>query len=258
MATTLKCGQCGHENESERIYCHNCGAKLDRTLLPEESKDVESSEQARKRIRKLTNPKSGFFLGAWKSLLKALVFAVIVAALIEIARPPGDVPKPADKDTLLDSQELLIKINNAQTQKNSLTFALTEEQMNKYLQATIKEQATGLIGDEVKFKRVYVHCVQDDPKQPGVCWIWSEQSLFDYSLFASAGYQLSIANNQVNAKCVGGYLGRLPVHPLLMQYGDVMFSKIYETLAHEHKTMNQMQSIEVQKGRIVFVTKPGP
>ena len=28
----LTCGQCGYENEPERVYCHNCGTKLDRSV----------------------------------------------------------------------------------------------------------------------------------------------------------------------------------------------------------------------------------
>ena len=52
---TLTCSQCGFANETERVYCHNCGAKLDRSLLPkatETSKD--SVAKVRKRVQKMT------------------------------------------------------------------------------------------------------------------------------------------------------------------------------------------------------------
>ncbi|MGC3992410.1 MAG: zinc ribbon domain-containing protein [Chthoniobacteraceae bacterium] len=254
MADKLKCTQCGHENEAERIYCHNCGTKLDRSVLPVEEKKKESNEQTMKRVRKMTNPNTGFFAGAGKSLLKSLLWAVAVAGAVQIARPPDGIPPKAGADTLLDAQPLLMSLQNAQMQRAPARLAMDETLINKYLQATLKEQATGLIGDEVKFNRVFVHCVDGNPQ--GSCWITSEQALFDYHLFASVGYELSIANNQVKTKCVGGYLGRLPVHPLLMQYGDLIFSKIWDALGREHKVMNQMQSIEVHKGQIVVTTKP--
>ena len=31
LVTKLVCPDCRHENEPERIYCHNCGARLDRS-----------------------------------------------------------------------------------------------------------------------------------------------------------------------------------------------------------------------------------
>jgi len=30
--TKIVCGECRHENEAERIYCHNCGERLDRSM----------------------------------------------------------------------------------------------------------------------------------------------------------------------------------------------------------------------------------
>ena len=36
VMTKLICPDCQHENELERIYCHNCGARLDRTGLIKE------------------------------------------------------------------------------------------------------------------------------------------------------------------------------------------------------------------------------
>ena len=34
---TLTCKECQHVNEEARIYCHNCGTKLDRSLLVEDA-----------------------------------------------------------------------------------------------------------------------------------------------------------------------------------------------------------------------------
>jgi hypothetical protein len=41
--TKLVCTECKHENEAQRIYWHNCGAKLGRSALletrPKEDRD---------------------------------------------------------------------------------------------------------------------------------------------------------------------------------------------------------------------------
>ena len=81
---TLPCEQCGYANEPERVYCHNCGAKLDRSLLPKTTeKPPERPEKARKRIEKMTNPKSGGVGREIKALFKVAFFSALLA---------GDVP----------------------------------------------------------------------------------------------------------------------------------------------------------------------
>ena len=93
-SANLPCPQCSFVNEAERVYCHNCGSKLDRSLLPTHDEHGEDSpERARKRISKLTNPKAGFLFQEVKTFLKVELSAIIVAALILIAQKPAAVPE---------------------------------------------------------------------------------------------------------------------------------------------------------------------
>ena len=48
--TTLTCKACGYsKNELERVYCHECGEKLDRSHLP---KKKDTSQEELRRIQK--------------------------------------------------------------------------------------------------------------------------------------------------------------------------------------------------------------
>ena len=90
----LPCAQCGYVNEAERVYCHNCGSKLDRsTLARRMTKGQDSPEKARKRISKLTNPKAGFIFQEVKTFFKVEISAVIIAALFLISQKPDGVPE---------------------------------------------------------------------------------------------------------------------------------------------------------------------
>src|SRR3954465_14490053 len=93
QAITLTCKDCGYNNEPERVYCHNCGAKLDRSVLPkEEQLRRESPEKARKRIMKMTNPGSSVVKRELSAFVKTIVFALLAAILIAMVRPPETVP----------------------------------------------------------------------------------------------------------------------------------------------------------------------
>src|SRR5207237_10261484 len=48
----LTCPECRRDNEPERIYCHDCGARLDRSALAgRRTGKIETSEELHKRMR---------------------------------------------------------------------------------------------------------------------------------------------------------------------------------------------------------------
>lgn len=247
-ANTINCKQCGYVNEGERVYCHNCGTKLDRSLLPTETKQEESLEKKQKRVRKLMNPARGFFAGAFKTLIVTLIFSVLAAALIQIARPPAGVPQEAKKGDLPEGDPIGFrgKLESPLTPK----MILTETDINNYLQYVIKPKEAGLVGDEVKFNRAFVNL------EEGECRISTQQSIFGYPVYGGVYYQLAVKNNKLQATCVGGHFGHLPVHPQIMQYLDIVFQKLWDCLSREKKIMDGFQSIEVHPGHIDVTAKP--
>ena len=48
----LTCPECQRGNEAERIYCHDCGARLDRSVLANrKTAKIETAEELHKRMR---------------------------------------------------------------------------------------------------------------------------------------------------------------------------------------------------------------
>jgi len=52
----LICPECRRENEAERIYCHDCGARLDRTALAKEPPKGEDVKETQRRLKNLLDP----------------------------------------------------------------------------------------------------------------------------------------------------------------------------------------------------------
>src|SRR6266545_1652343 len=90
-AKRIICTECRHENEAERIYCHNCGERLERSAALAQKK-AQAPEDERRRLQKMMEgPSKGrqnFF-----AVSKLAFAAAAVAALVEIALPP-DLPAP--------------------------------------------------------------------------------------------------------------------------------------------------------------------
>lgn len=241
----LPCEQCEFVNEPERVYCHNCGAKLDRSLLPKaDEKKVEPQDKARKRIQKMTNPNSG---GVWreiKTLFKVAFFAALVAAAWLLLQKPDDVPElKKDTELRLISSDMM----EALSSPTPRAISFSEDDVNHYLQQTLKPQDTMIPG--VQLVHAYVQCV------PGVLRIFSEQSAFGYPLFSRIDYKLDVKDGKFTPTIVGGAFGKISIDPQAMQYADYAFGTLWTSLQREHKQMDKMQRIVVGQGRIDLVTK---
>jgi len=252
MSTPLKlrCQECAYDNEPERIYCHNCGTKLDRTQLPVDAKGPETQKQVLKRVRKIVTPDRGFFSNWKKTLLNTLAWSVFVGACIQIARPPENIPAPIPDEKMGEYTNLMDVMLTMRQDGESRPVSMKEADVNRYLQNVIKQKKTGVIEEEVKFHRTYVHF------HPGTVEVWTHSSFFDYPLYAGGYYQIGVQDGKITATCVGGQLGRLPVHPLVMEHLDIIFDSLWKALKGERQSVFLMANVEVLEGGIVLTNAP--
>jgi len=248
MAEQLTCGSCGFGNEPERVYCHNCGAKLDRSLLPkvEADKAGESVEAARKRIKKMTNPGGYGVKDVLKSLFSVVFWAVLIAAGFLISQKPEGVPPESNQlpDRLMQSE-----LMEATQSPVSRTLVFTEADVNGALKQALKRStASGTPG--LEFQRAYLQF------RPGVVRFGAQQALFGYPIYSGVDHKVMIGDGKLRTVLLGGNLGRLPIHPLAMQYLDVLFKKLSNSLIRERTQLDRMQAIDVRQGQVILITKP--
>lgn len=245
---TLTCKECGFVNEAERVYCHNCGAKLDRSLLPKEEdlKKREKPGQARRRIQRMANPGSGVVKREIAAFAKAVGYAAVVAALILAAREPEGVPpKKGELSMRLVSSELMEASQSPQPR----AMAFTESEVNSYLKQAIKSKKGSGMVPGIEYERSFVAF------EPQTVRIFSEQSLWGMPFYSNVLYKLEMQGGKFTPTLLGGGFGRLAVHPLIMQYGDYIFRKLWVALKREHGYMQQMRDVRVDKDRIVLTTR---
>lgn len=249
---TIACKDCGHVNEGERVYCHNCGAKLDRTvLLTEQQQKQESYEDRKKRIHKMMNPNAGLFVGAWKSLLKAVGAGAIVAALINMAMPPEAVPPMPKKGELPDSPQIGMLLENMTMNPAPMRIALQESEINNYLKSSVRmKKDNSFAASILTFQRAFVNL------QDNVCNITLQNGLYDYPTYMTIGYNLSIRNHKIVGNPVSIHLGRLALPAIAAPYVAPMFQPLWDVMHREHSLMDKLQSVEVKKGSMILTSAP--
>ncbi len=246
----LLCTECAHKNEPERVYCHNCGVKLDRSKLPkpEETKNFEDPEEAKRRVNQMMNPHRGQSKRDVKILFQIIAFAAVLAAFVLFWLEPDNVP-PAKSDTLpdRDAGELWTRAMDA---KSAVSIMLTEFEINHHLGRVLKSTESAVPG--IKFDRAFVRC------QPGIITITCQRSVVDMPFYSSVSYHPVVKDGTFSPEVIGVRFGRLGIHPMAKIIGQLALDCVFKAFEKEGKHLSRLADVVVGEGTITFATKPQP
>lgn len=232
--TKLVCPECRRENEPERIYCHDCGARLDRSGLAKEKSTEEDPQATQRRLRNMLDGRRAIMRQRFFRGSKFILGSLVLAAVIQMLRTP-DLPE-REKAPLLPAQ-IHLDLENAAGNPAAGPLRYTDEQVNDYLAYALRsKQAT--LSKYLNFERAVVGFDQ------GYFWITAERSLFGHPVSTTASYEVALQDGEFTAKNRGGSIGRLPVHPLLMKHADFVFGDLRAALERERKSIAKLGAVE--------------
>ncbi|CAN5200297.1 hypothetical protein BH20VER2_BH20VER2_02660 [soil metagenome] len=246
----LVCPECRRENEPERIYCHDCGARLDRSGLSKAQRKDEDPKETQKRLRGMMNPQGAkmrhlFFQGS-----KLLLGALTLAAVVQMLRAP-EVPESSDE--LMMASQINLELENAAMGTGGGPLRYTQEQVNEYLAYTLKSKQAAL-STYLNFQRAVAEFGE------GYGQLTVERSLFGLSVFTTAAFgSPTIADGAITAQSRGGMIGRLPVHPALMEHGGpLLMGGVWKALDRERRSVAKLGSVEFHEKSIFLAPRPRP
>jgi hypothetical protein len=243
----LVCPECRHENEPERVYCHNCGARLDRSVLTnEKSTPKENLVETQKRLRRIFSPRGTKVRHTFFNLCKLILGAFAAAVLIQVFLPP-DLP-PRLKTAELGPQ-LGLDIETAVTDRRGATLSYSEDQVNSYLATALKRKKAVLEKPFLQFEAAFAGFDE------GTFQLTAERSFLGYSFYTRAAYQVKAQDGKLVASNCGGSIGRMPIHPEIMKYAEVVVADVWKALEQDRKQVAKLAAIEFHS-KIVVLTAP--
>ncbi len=242
---TLTCPQCGFENEPERVYCHNCGTKLDRSLLPKDTTTPEETIAAtRKRVRKMTHP--GNTMMEIKTGFSTLVWAALVAAIYLLLSPPSRPPLSREKE--VGANLISVLIDDALEAPTASVLQFTEADISQHMRNRAKK--AGVI-PFIDFKRSYA-LLADGKITVGV-----EQDAYGLPIYASVEYRFEMDGGMLKPIKVGQYFGRLGIDPRIPKV-DAIFQPLWNALKREKPLLDRVQAISITKNGVAIALKAAP
>ena len=247
-ATMLVCKQCNFENEPERVYCHNCGAKLDRSVLPPEATKREDPVLVQQRVRKMVKPRNATLSFQLKNLLYSLLLAAFLALVIAVIKPPSGRPN-ISQDAAAEAPPIADDLDDQVQQPSPHRLAYSEDQVNAYLKATLRGGKADKAGAlAMKFEQAYVHFGD------GTCQVTSVQSLFGLPIYTTTIRAFSVSNGAVASQPISGSVGRLYIPAKAVPVLEAMFQPLRKALEQPLKRVAQMQAVTLRKGSVEMIT----
>ena len=239
--TKLICAECRHENEPQRIYCHNCGERLDRSAVVAQRKVDDASETHRRLQKMMKGPsrtRQNFFVAS-----KLMLAAAATAGLVQMVLPPEFPPSLK----VLAPVQMDLELENAILKSAVLNYS--QQDVNAYLTYRLAGKKKALNNPVLDFERAAVVFKE------GTCVIGWERSFFGYPLYSRSSYRVDMNSGKISAVNNGGWIGRLPIHPAMMKFADIIFADLWSALDRERKLLTKMGSVAFHDGSVT-ITPP--
>lgn len=241
----LVCPECQRQNEPERIYCHDCGARLDRSALAKVAPKLEDPKETQRRLKNLLDPRWLKIRLMFFKISKLILGSCALAVLIQMLLPPNDLPARVMD---LELQQINLDLEKATTSQNAAPLQYADTQVNAYL-ANVGRSKKAILNKFVQFERALVKFDE------GGCRITVQRSLLGFSVFHAISYNVTLQNGTLTAANNGGEIGRMPIHPMVMKYGDILFADLWMALDSEKKLVSKMGAIEFHPKTVILTPK---
>jgi hypothetical protein len=241
----LLCPECRRENEPERIYCHDCGTRLDHSALGKrKAASTETPADVHKRVTGMFNGRRGRARALVVKGAKLLLAAGFAAAVVLMLLPPPAVP-PMVKSEALPPQ-ISLDLEGMTQYHRPPQLHYSEAEVNAYLAYVLGKKKEMLDHLLLDFERAVVAF------HPEKCELTVGRSIFGYSIYTSGAFSAQVQGGKVSATAYSGAIGRLPLHPALMRYPTFLFGDVARALERERKLVAHAGSVEVRDKEIVF------
>jgi len=241
----LICPECQRDNEAERIYCHDCGARLDRSVASSRMEKKESLKETQRRVRSMFDPRAAKMRHLLFRFCKLVGAACGVAVVVQMILPP-DLPPPAKEG--LGISQVSMDLENAINSRQPAQLQYSEEQADEHLRYALKPKQSALNKPFLEFKRAIAEF------REGLFSITVERSLFGFSLYTSSRYAVQLGQGKTTIANKGGSIGRLPIHPAIMQYMNVIFADLWSALDRDRKLVAKMGAIQFHDKAVTLMS----
>lgn len=244
----ILCPKCSFDNELGRIFCHQCGAKLDLDKIK-----PTSGPGRIVRRKKQASPRR-----LWRIAIEVVMLAVFIWVIYLMTRTPEIQPlRPTNADLMAtDNKRVSLErvIYQGKPMATAYQLKITTAELNTYLNSKgwdkpVKQGFNVVpIALRVELNRGVVTLSFLGTAR------WGEG--LSKKIFLSYTGLPSIHDGHFEFAPVAASIGDLPIHPAILAHTSLMqnyFQQLFNKLKGEKELLDQLSSITVERDDILLV-----
>lgn len=236
-----KCISCGFENDSTRVFCQNCGERLERVEgAPAPVQPHRYTDKSAQPVRQ----RSGLLMlisALFSGIFHLALVAAIAAALIQMIRTPDDLPAVVAARAP-SASILAADIRAAVESSYPRSFEISQEAANNFLAARVEGAPENPQAWRAVFSRAYVIM------QTGNLTLGIEQKIKNYPLYLQLRLEPRENAGKATLKPVGGSIGRLPLPDFLVSFFVRPFEPVITSLSGQLRWFEKAEKIAITPG----------
>ena len=244
----LICPKCNHDNELGRIFCFGCGDRLDLSSI----KPPTAEEKKRRKIKRGV-------INTVRLALNGIVAGALILVITLICLAPEVPPVEPTKQEFIASDVRRTALEKLVNGRKAGQVVVTPGQLNAFLKAKEFQEATGA---GIKLTPIALRASFSDSRiKIEFLGTAHFSTYFKKTLYLGYRGQPTVVNGKFVFKPTGGWLGRLPIHPLLLtatSYFESRFSQLLGDLGDEKALLDKLTSIDVTKDSTTLVRSITP
>ena len=244
----LICPKCGNDNELGRIFCHQCGDRLDLSSI----KPPSVAERKRRRFKAEAIRNTRF-------LVNLVILGVLILAVALICLTPPIVPIQSGNADLVASDTKRMELDRLGKGKKGGHVTVTEAQLNAFFNQRPFQKATGA-GIELRPVALRIH-LNESRVQIEFLGATHFGSYFEKNLYLAYEGQPTVRAGKFIFQPTGGWIGKLPVHPVLLRitsFFESRFGRMFNEFSSEKELLDTLTAIDVTKESVTFAKAAAP
>ena len=244
----LICPKCSNDNELGRIFCRGCGDRLDLSAIKPPSAEERKRRLLKKGAARVT-----------RLILNLVILGALILAIALICLTPIVAPVQPTNTELVSSDTKRMELDRLGKGKKGGQLVVTEGQLNAFFNQRPFAKPTGA-GIELTPVTLRINLRENRVKIEFV-GMTHFGAYFDKSLYLAYEGQPVLRGGKFGFEATGGWIGKLPVHPLLVRmtsFFESRFGKLFGEFSSEKELLNGLTAIDVGQESVTFVKSAPP
>lgn len=233
----LECPKCNFNNELGRIFCHQCGNKLDLSQIKAPTEGQKLRRRAKRSVSRVI-----------RVTLELIIAVVLIAVIVLICLVPEVKPfKPSNAESLAaDTKRMdLEQIVNSRKGGRAL---VTETDINSFLSSLTFSKPAGN-GLEVTPEALRA-TLGDGAVKLEFTGLVHFGTIYNKRIYFGYEGLPEIRGEQLVFQPTGGWIGKLPIAPVILSsvpFFDNIFGSLFRNLTDEKKVLDRLTAITITK-----------